>query len=178
MADAKIDFISLMQEFVAISAPSGGALRNQERGVLKAVQGQLTRLSLKDIPGDSVESYRQWLDCQTEKVLNALTVRVKPWGAIRKALNLFMRACICDHYLRSTFRLERIEALAEIPLDSVVATALKRKAGRGMLPVWPGLKWLNAEQNHRFQTFAEAYANQLGLPARVYLDNYLWLRNR
>ena len=173
-----IDFIRLMQDFLAVAAPSGAALRNQERGVLKVVQNQLKTVQLRGVPFDTAVSYRRWLDRQTQKMLQAMTVKVEPWGAARKALNLFMRSCICDHYLRSEYRLERIERLAEIPLDSIVARALKEKPGGDQLPAWPGLKWLTKDQNDRFQAFAAEYAKQRRLPATVYLDNYLWLDNR
>lgn len=174
----QIGFMRLLQDFLAVAAPSGGALRNQEPGVLKVVQDQLAKICLSQVPSDSANSYRRWLDRHTEEMLDAMTVDVRPWGAARKALNLFMRACICDHYLRLEYRLGGIEPLAEIPLDSIVATALKKEAGRGQLPVWPGLKRLKREQNEHFQAFAEEYSRRLALPARVYLDNYLWLANR
>lgn len=173
-----VDFVQLMQDFLAVAAPSGAALRNQERGVLKVVQKQLKIVELREVPFGSAIAYRRWLDRHTQTMLGAMTVMIKPWGTARKALNLFMRSCICDHYLRTEYRLDRIERLAEIPLDSIVAKALKQEAGRGQLPTWPGLKRLTKDQNDQFQAFAEGYAEELGLLARVYLDNYLWLNNR
>ena len=178
MTNAQIDFMKLMQDFVAVGALGGNALRNQEPGVVTTIQAHLATLPLRDVPSTSAESYELWLDSRTEEILSGLRVEVRPWGTVRKALNLFMRACICDFYLRGQYALERVEPLAEMPLDGVVAIALKREAGRGRLPVWPGLKRLTSDAHRRFQAFATGYAQRLGLPARVYLDNYLWLKNR
>jgi len=176
--NGQVDFIRLLQEFNAVGALGGNALRNQERGVVRAIQSHLVGFQLRGIPSHQAVAYEQWLDDRTEGILAALQVQVRPWGTARKAINLFMRACICDHYLRREYHLERIEPLAEIPLDRIVATALKQRAGRGRLPAWPGLKHLGRPAHREFQRFASEYAQELHLPARVYLDNYLWLRNR
>ena len=176
--NGQIDFARLLQEFNAVAALGGNALRNQERGVVRAIQTCLADIQLRDIPDTPAEAYEEWLDHRTGEILGGLQVQVRPWGTVRKAINLFMRACICDHYLRREFYLERIEPLAEIPLDGIVAGALKRRAGHGQLPVWVALKWLKKDEHRKFQVFAAEYARELHLPARVYLDNYLWLENR
>lgn len=178
MLNQPIDLTAVIQEFMAVTAPAGNALRNQERGVVRKIQEQLRLVDLDGVPLDSAEEYEQWLDARTEDILRALQVKIRPWGTVRKAINLFMRACICDHHLRVRYTLERVEPLAEMPLDCIVADALKREAGRGRLPVWPGLKHLDKEAHRKFQVFAAAHTKRLGLPARVYLDYYLWLRNR
>jgi hypothetical protein len=178
MPDGAIDLIKVMQDFIAVAAPSGAALRNQEPGVQGAIQKHLAKINLRGIPSESERRYVRWLDARTDEILDGLTVRVRPWGSVRKALNLFMRACICDHYLRSRYALNKIEPLAEMPLDSIVARVLKQKAGRGKLPVWPGLKWLRSSANRKFQAFAADYARERGFPVRVYLDNYLFVENR
>ena len=93
-------------------------------------------------------------------------------------MNLFLRSCLYNHYLRKAYGLSAIESWLEIPLDSVVAKALRREATSGELPPWPGLKHLTPEAHARFQSYADKSAKHRGLPARVLLDNYLWLDNR
>ncbi len=178
MPAQNIDLIDITQEFMAVSSTGGSTLRNQEPGVVRAIQARLGKLALGGIPTDSRDEYERWLDGTTNRLLRGVPAQIRPWGTARKATNLFLRACICDHLLRAEFRLSKIELWAEMPLDSVVTTALKRRAGRGQLPGWPGLKRLKHQENHEFQVFAQHYALQLGLPNRLYLDYYLWLRNR
>jgi hypothetical protein len=167
-----------MQEYTAVSAVPGNALRNQGKGLAPEIQKLLAALDLRSIPANCQRSYDDWLDRTTTEILSRLKAEGRSWGAVRKALNLFIRACICDHYLRREYHLERIEPFAEIPLDSKVSKALGRLAGRGQLPLWQGLKRLTPEENRRFQAFAGQYAKQSGLPDRVYVDNLLWLKNR
>jgi hypothetical protein len=153
-------------------------MRNQGRGVLKAVQEYLGQLPLHDIPTHSESEFGACLSAKTEELIRAMPLDTRPWGTARKALNLFLRGCFYNHYLRSHYRLDRVEQLLEIPLDGVTARALKREAGRGRLPRWPRLKHLDARTSEEFQTSARTYSQQVGLPARVFVDNYLWLKNR
>ncbi len=173
-----IDLITLAQEFIAVEAVGGNVLRNQERGVVADISKRLKFIQLKSIPLNTAQSYEKWLDSQTNEILDHLNVKVRPWGTVRKALNLFIRRCIWDYRLRSAYNLDKIERWTEIPLDSKVATKLKQLAGRGKLPAWPGLKRLTREENQQFQAFAAIYANENGFLSRADLDAHLWLENR
>jgi len=168
-----------MQRFVAVSAVGPSAVRNQGKGVLSAIRRYLGEIDLGSIPKNTTD-FAAWLNQQTEGMLNAIEdlVASRPWGTARKALNLFLRACLYNHYLQQEYRLQRTEQWLEIPVDSVVARALKRKAGRGKLPRWQGLVNLTEEDNHRFQAYARRLAKAEGLQAVVHLDIYLWLANR
>ena len=178
MQDKPVDLHDLLRRFLAVDVVNGSVLRNQERGVVGAIQKELAEVDIGNVPSGSITEYKAWLDKKTSMILDALKVKNRPWGTVRKALNLFMRACICNVYLRKQCDLQKIEALAEIPLDGIVANALKRQAGRGILPTWPYLKNLKSMDNDYFQGFALKHAKERGLPARVYLDNLLWLENR
>lgn len=171
------DFIEMMQRRTGITSVGPSALRGQGKGVLKAVQSYLGSIDLAAITAKSAEQYAQWLDRHTEALLDKLPVRNRPWGAARKALNLFMRDVLYNRYLSNHYRIRRIEKWMEVPLDSAVARGLKKHAGRGKLPPWPGLKRLTADCSRRYQEFAEAYALQRGI-SRVHLDVYLWPENR
>jgi hypothetical protein len=163
---------------MAITSPGGNALRNQEPGVVEAIRRQLCVVSLADIPTDSSHNFMWWLDTTTDRIADhvvaAPRISNRPWGTVRKALNLFLRSCICDVHLRAAFRLEAIEPWAEMPLDSLVAAALRKAASPGELSGWPGLKWLDKKRSDRFQLAAERMRKDRGLPARIYLDYQLW----
>jgi hypothetical protein len=171
--------VHMIQHYVAIDAVGTSAMRSQGRGVLHVMQEHLVPLSLRGIP-KTRRGFGRWLDSQTEAALVALEglAPERPWGTARKALNLFLRGCLYNHYLRKNYGLARTEPWLEIPLDGVVARALKKLAGRGKLPVWHGLKRLRPEQSARFQEFAAKHARTVGLPARVFLDHDLWIANR
>ena len=110
-------------------------------------------------------------------LLDSLPIKNRPWGAARKAINLFLRDALYNQYLSKQFKLQSIESWLEIPLDSAVAKGLKLQSNRDELPRWPGLKNLEANVSEGFQVFASKRAN-LKKVARVHLDMYLWLDNR
>jgi hypothetical protein len=82
------------------------------------------------------------------------------------------------HYLRRAYGLGKVSRWLEVPLDGVVARELKKEAGRGVLPRWPGLEHLKKADSEKFQRHARVQAATCKLPATVFLDNYLWLRGR
>lgn len=65
----------------------------------------------------------------------------------------------------------------EIPLDNLVATALKRRVGRGGLPSWLGLKRLTPSVSWQFQLRAKDWADAEGI-SRVHLDMRIWVEQR
>jgi len=171
------DFIKTLQRKVAFTAVGPSALRGQGKGVLRASQDFLAQMSLARVPKASAKKFQHWLDRQTELLLNSLPIKNRPWGAARKAINLFLRDALYNKYLSEQFKLQSIEFWLEVPLDSVVAKGLRLKSNRGELPLWPGLKNLEANVSEVFQAFASKQAN-LKEFARVHLDMYLWLDNR
>ena len=173
------EFLRMLQQFETFEAIGSTALRNQGTGLLGALRSLLGELDLATVPRTR-KGFQDWLDDLTRQALDALPRNItgRPWGAVRKGINLFLRGCVLNHYLRSAYGLETIESWLEVPLDSIVAGALKREAGRGALPVWLGLKHLTPEANAEFQTFAEQYARQRGFKSRAHLDIELWLTNR
>jgi hypothetical protein len=170
-------FIPTVQRKVATSAIGPSTLRGQGAGVLGASQQFLSKLSLARVPKSSEHRFRCWLDRQTDALLDKLPIDGRPWGAARKAINLFLRDVLYNQYLTRRFAFGQIERWLEIPLDSAVARGLKAHAGPGALPHWPGLKHLDGTVSEEFQTFACAHAHTLGIE-RVHLDMYLWLENR
>jgi len=172
-----LDFISTVHRKVAVTAVGPSALRGQGRGVLKSSQNYLATMSLARIPRSSHWRFKRWLDRQTEYLLDQLPIRGRPWGAARKALNLFLRDALYNQYLNKAYKLSQLEDWLEVPLDSAVAHGLKVEAGRGALPKWPGLISLTSDVSDIFQDFASDLARKRKVE-RVHLDMYLWLENR
>jgi len=170
-------FIPTVQRRLAATAIGPSTLRGQGKGVLKASQRFLSALQLGCIPRSNEAGFRRWLDRETDRLLNGLPIKGRPWGAARKGINLFLRDSLYNQYLTRHFRITELERWLEIPLDRIVAQGLKSEAGRGNLPPWPGLKYLTSDVNEEFQTFAAACARKMGFH-RVHLDMYLWLKKR
>jgi hypothetical protein len=166
-----------MQRRTGVTAVGPSALRGQGRGVLRATQQYLGQLDLSRIPMSSQAEYAGWLNETTQSLLDTLPIKNRPWGAARKALNLFMRDVLYNQYLSRHFRFEKLEAWLEVPLDRAVAKGLRHHAGHGNLPQWPGLKSLVQDVSESFQGFAAKHAQKQRIE-RVHLDVYLWLENR
>ena len=177
-AKARQKFLRFVQEFTAIQAVGTSAVRGQPAGTLKTVQEYCSGLHLDLLAEMDCDDYARWLNVRTRILRRRLPSKGKPWGIARKALNLFMRSCLYNTYLSREFHLVKIQRWMEIPLDGAVARGLRKHAGRGALPRWPGLKRLGPEVSAPYQEHAEQYAREQDLPARVFLDNYLWLKNR
>ena len=175
---SKKAFLALVQQFTAVQAVGTSAVRGQRSGTLGAIHAYLGRLRLDPLAGMDRIDYTRWLDVHTVRLQKKLRGRQMPWGIARKAMNLFMRSCLYNTYLSRAFHLARVQRHMEIPLDGAVARGLKRRAGRGKLPQWPGLSWLKADVSLQYQDQATTCVRSLGLPGRVFLDNYLWLENR
>ena len=171
------NFIPTVQQKVAVTAIGPSALRGQGKGVLKTSQEFLASLSLARIPRSSEIRFRNWLDRQTNRLLDQLPIEGRPWGAARKAINLFLRDALYNQYLNRQFKISKIEPWLEIPLDSAVARGLRKRTERDVLPQWPGLKHLKPIVSDNFQNFASVYARKLKIE-RVHLDMVLWLENK
>jgi len=171
------DFILTTKKFITRQAVTSSAMRNQGKGVLKAVHAYLDQLELFYAPPNDGGKYRVWLNLQTNALLKEFPTTTKPWGAARKALNLFMRDIFNNRYLNKVYDLDYIEKVLEIPLDSAVAKGLKKEDVKGKLPEWPGLKGLTREISDQYQKAAGALAKKRKIPT-VHLDMYLWMENR
>lgn len=92
-------------------------------------------------------------------------------------MNIFLRDCFYTTYLSEAFRLRNAEAQFELPLGSVTARHLKKVAGRGALPPWPGVRHLSGTLSAQFQEAAETEARGRDI-ARVHLDALWWSSSR
>lgn len=167
-----------MQRYIAVTTVGPSALRNQGGpGVIETAQRFLSALDIRTFAVNDEKSFLAVLDATTTELRRRLPPDSQHWGAARKALNLFLRDICYNRFLSRRYSLAVLEPWMEIPLDSLVAAALKRYVGRGQLPAWPGLKGLTPLVSLRFRRAARGWADAEGI-SRVHLDMRLWVEQR
>ena len=155
----------------AFAAIGPSTVRNQgAAGVVRAARTFLSQMDLRPFGTKKQDAFADILEKETEALCKALPKQARSWGLARKALNIFLRNCLYNHYLRTKFQLDRAEQFLELPLDSLVAKALRARDGD--LPSWRGLKHLKRCDSARFQKYASRLAQSEGY-ARVHLDAQL-----
>ena len=173
------DLLREIQRFEAATAIGASAVRGQPPSTKKTMTDHLAQIELGGIPRTSSEHFHTWLTQITDELAASLPARpgASAWGIARKGLNLFLRDCLYNHYLRSEFHLDQVETWLEVPLDSKVAKGLRRAARlkRQPLPRWRGICNLKVHDSNAFQVFALELATEQRLPARVFLDHGFWL---
>ncbi len=167
--------INKLQAFVASVAIGPSTLRNQgARGIMRTARSYLAHeIELKRYATDQEHVFGKQLASDTEKLSRKLSPEQPNWGAARKALNVFLRDALYNHYLRRRYGLRKAEAFFEIPLDSRVTRELRQLAGRGSLKGWTSIRNLVKPVSDRFQLFAQKVATNRGM-ARVHLDILFW----
>lgn len=179
LMDFRREFLSQVQEYVAITAIGPSSLRNQgSAGVIKTAREFMGKLDFAHFICTKEEEFHSELENATHRLVRALPEKAKSWGAARKGINLFLRDALYNQYLSKRYKIHSIENWLEVPLDRRVAQGLIALGRKGYLagwhlPSWPGLKKLSPNINAEFQSFAANVAAKLGL-ARVHLDIYLW----
>ena len=172
------EFYRDMQRYIAVTTVGPSTLRNQgSKGVIQAAQRFLANMDIEPFRGRNESLFLDVLDRKTEDLKKSLPDGARNWGAARKALNLFLRDICYNRFIAEKHGLSCAEDWMEIPLDSLVASSLKRKGKRGELPRWPGLNGLTPEISAKFQAFARQVALQQGI-SRVHLDMRLWTEER
>ncbi len=102
------------------------------------------------------------------------------WGSARKFLNIFLRDCFYNSYLRKHYKLsERWGSFLEVPLDRQVANRLfndwinlRRQANQ--LPQWAGVVNLTEVNSEIYQAAAKEIAEKKYSFHRVHLDLVYW----
>ena len=166
----RLKFLKTIQSRTARGAVSPSAVRGRgHRGTVAAARLFLRQVDLRLFGCSNAGDFARALNSTTVQLQNALPSETQKWGIARKVLNIFLRDCLYTTYLERAYRLRRAEHLFELPLDSITGTALKRAAGRGGLPKWPGVKHLKSSLSAKFQRAAGVEATRQGI-ARVHLD--------
>lgn len=134
------------------------------RGVVESGRKFLCSMSLDVFATPSVNRFRGALDDATDALVHAFPATARHWGLARKGLNIFLRECLYTVYLRDAHRLDRSEALLEVPLDALSGRALWEGSG-GTLPRWQTVRGLTRATSD--------LARQQKI-ARVHLDAVWW----
>jgi hypothetical protein len=113
----------LMQRRIAQTAIGANTTRGQREGLLREIRHYLENVSISEFSNAS--GFKKRLDEETKKLQKKADCS---FGMARKCLNLFLRGCCYNHYLREKYSLGLIEEYLEIPLDSFVMGALRRGA--------------------------------------------------
>ena len=172
------DLLAAIQSRVARIAVGASTVRGRgNKGAAEASRAFLIDLDLTPFGTADHRHFARALNRNTEALRRALPRTCRKWGLARKVLDIFLRDALYTHYLRRRFNLNRSEAFFELPLDSITATALKRRHGRGKLPRWDGVRKVTPDVNDIFQDVALVTAKELGLE-RVHLDALWWSQGR
>jgi hypothetical protein len=143
------------------------------------------RLFLKELNLDSFrtgneQQFRSRLNTATKHLKDRLPRKARNWGAARKAINIFLRDALYNHYLRSRYRLDRLEGWLEVPLDRNVAMGLCAEPEGVKLPRWKSIKSLT-EKREEISLQYQAVANKVARrkrTQRVHLDLYYFRRKQ
>jgi hypothetical protein len=161
------EFIRLLHNREASISVAASTARGMGKGTVMKARDFLRGLNPRLFVTDSEDIFLQKLDESTKALAKKLPR--KRWGSARKFLNIFLRGLLYNHYLRKHYHLDKIEQFLEVPLDSLVATRL-RKQERGLeLPRWRGVIHLSRDISAKYQAFARQFAEMKGWH-RVHLD--------
>ena len=173
MAKVTRRFLQAMQSRNARVAVTASATRGAGRAKVKAAREFLGTLPLRRFSVSNRKAFCAQLDAATEELRRALPPDSRSWGLARKLLNIFLRGAFYSRYLCKGYKLHAAERFFEIPRDSITAEQLYRRAGRGVLRRWKGVKYLTQDVSDEYQQYATKVARTSG-DARVHLDAYWW----
>jgi len=167
------DLLLALQARAARGALGASSMRSAgAKGAVRAGRAFLCEVDLGDFRTASASRFRAALDGNTEGLQQAFPRQARHWGLARKGLNLFLRECLSNAYLRDAYSLQMAEPSYEVPLDSITGTTLHRLSG-GSLPRWETLRDLTEKVSDEFQAVAARIAEERGI-ARVHLDAIWW----
>lgn len=178
MSSANSDLLRYIQSHVARGAITPSLARGRGRkGTIAKARSFLRQLDLRPFGTTVAATFSDRLDQRTAELLRHFPPSAKQWGLARKALNVFLRDCLYNFYLRRANRLDKAEGLFELPLDSITGTLIRREVGPRRLPPWRGLRGIDRQANAVYQALAADAARTYGIH-RVHLDAYWWSVSR
>jgi hypothetical protein len=167
------DLLVALQARAARGALGASTMRSAgARGTVLAGRAFLCEVDLRAFRTSSPTRFRAELDHVTEGLQRAFPRQARHWGLARKGLNIFLRECLSNVYLRDANSLQMAEPLYEVPLDSITGQKLYQLAG-GALPRWGTVRDLTPDLSDAFQALAARIAEGRGI-ARVHLDAIWW----
>jgi hypothetical protein len=166
--------LNAMQHHHARVAISSSSMRGAgSPGVVAAARDFLGKLSLRPFGTSSQPEFQAHLDHATRRLLRALPQKERRWGRARKGLNIFLRDCLYNTYLRRHYKLGLAETFFEVPLDSIIGARLVKTSPKGALPRWGTVRALTEQTSATYQARAAILAAEQRV-ARVHLDAMWW----
>ena len=161
--------LAAVQSYVARGSINVSSMRGSPKGTIPSAREYLAGLDLAPFGTEHAGEFLQSLNRTT----NALQDRIpgQKWGYARKGLNIFLRRCLYNVYLREWYHLVRSEPFFEVALDSIVAGRLREWDPQ--LPAWTSIKGLACADSRKYQEAASKIADRDGI-ARVHLDALWW----
>lgn len=172
----KREIIELLRLRTAELSVGGSTVRGTGRkGVAKAIRDALKEVPLRRFSNlSSSAAFGRVLDRETERVRVTLPRGAQQWGLARKVLNIYLRSAVFSRHLCAEFRLSRMEAWLELPLDSFVGKGICSTPEGANLPRWKTIKGLTPEVNAQYQQCGRTVARRLGvMPAHL---EYEWFQ--
>ena len=171
-----LEQLKLIQKRVVNAAIGPSTLRNQGAPVTGTAKEFLSNLDLNELKNiDSSDEFGVFLNNKTTKLKNKFSDGAKNFGTARKAINVFIEEAFYNKFLSTYYGLDSLVSYLEIPLDSGVATGLKKDAADRGIKLSNGvtIKNLTEEINKEYQKFASELAKEKNI-ARIYLDLVYW----
>ncbi|MGE4189427.1 MAG: hypothetical protein AB7G12_05965 [Thermoanaerobaculia bacterium] len=116
------------------------------------------------------------LDRWTDRIQEAVGVGRCAWGLARKCLNIFLRDCYYNAFLKSEFGSKVSPDWFEVPLDSISGRRL-HELEPDIAPAWRKIGDIDVESNERFQEAALQVSRKWNVE-RVHLDTYFRVLER
>lgn len=167
------NFTRLRQIRVARVAISASTARGRPSGTVHAARKFLSEIDLGTFADLDEPRFARRLNLLTRTLCALLPGKATGWGFARKFLNIFLRDSLYDAHLNRAFRLSRVEARLEVPLDGDVARALRAEPEGAELPRWKNIYGLDSDTHRAFQRVASRVAGRKRV-ARVDLDLLYW----
>jgi len=162
-----------LQYRTANIAVGPSTVRGNPSGTATRARKFLADMDIAQFCPPNERRFRNVLDRETASLMRALPSGGQHWGLARKLLNIFLRDALYNKYLSHKYKLTTIELWLEIPLDSHVGSLLRLESRPTNLPAWTTIKALAPDMSAKFQSAAQAIANERGI-ARVHLDLFFW----
>lgn len=167
----KVGFLKALQVREARIAIGASSMRGRgSKGAVRAGRDFLKHLSLSRFGTSDPQKFRSALNMATGGLRDSFPKGSRHWGLARKGLNIFLRDCFYNVFLRKAYHLDRAEKFLEVPLDSLVGKKLHEREDA---PRWKTIRGLKAEDSDKYQDAASKCARSMGI-ARVHLDVFWW----
>lgn len=165
--------LEAVQSYVARGSINVSSMRGCPRGTIPSAREYLTTLDLVPFGTEHADRFLQSLNASTDSL--RAEIPGHEWGFARKGLNIFLRRCLYNVYLREWHHLVRSELFFEVALDSIVAEQLREASLETdpKLPRWTSIKGLRCADSREYQDAASRIADKDGI-ARVHLDALWW----